>query len=358
VSALPHAAVRARRAFTLVEVLIVVAISAVLFMSLATFATRSIQTTEVLQEQNLASHTGRMALLRITREAALAKVITAAEEYTLSFTCTDVTGDGADDALIYAWDPGTRTLTRVLNGVTETFAENVDLFLLEYEYETENQVTIASAGDVLPFTVGKFDGTEYAIDGNFYLDIWNNWAAHYFVSEAGLPSVDSVTVRAARKVEGVPTADMIIALHDDATGQALALGRLHPSQLTTSFTDITVPMTWMGGEGVEIQPDTIYRLYTIPDGWSGEYAGSILVARLEEPELPEGCGWWFANVGSPITPKRDWTMYFNLSGNLPVATPRRSTVPVSILKKIKLTITTTEGDQQTTVVRSCKVVNQ
>jgi len=239
--------------------------------------------------------------------------------------------------------------------VSETFAENVDLFSVEYEYETETQVTIASAGDVLTFLAGSFDGADYDGD-NYYINVMNNWAAHYFKSTVELPSVDSVTIRAARKVTGVSTTNMMISLQTQ-DGSPLAVGELQPSQLTSSWQDITVPVEWVAEDGVVIQADTIYALCVMPSGYSGSYAGSIYVRNIEDP-LPAGCGWWYGSTGSPITPRNDWAMYFSVRGSLAITTPRRSTLPVSILKKIKATIRVTEGEQQTELVRTCKVVNQ
>jgi prepilin-type N-terminal cleavage/methylation domain-containing protein len=344
-------------AFTLVELLVVIAISSIMFVSLVTFTHSSIRMTGVLQDQNLASHTARTALARFTREASLAGVIHGAEEHKIAFTCTDITGDGADDVVMYAWDSASKMLVRTLNGVSETFAENVDLFSLEYQYETETEVTIASPGDVLPVTVGKFDGTGYDIDGTYYINIGSDWSAQYFISEAEAPSVDSVSIRAKRLSGWTAHAAMGVALHDES-GALLASGQLQPSQLTTSWTDIAVPMTWLADDEAGIQPDRIYRLYVTPEGSPGAYCGSIQVVNLDDPLLPSGCGWWFNSVGGNITPQRDWSMYFSVRGSLAIETPRRSTLSVSILKKIKATITTTEGEQQTTLVRTCKVVNQ
>ena len=346
---------RRAAAFTLVELLVVIAISSIMFISLVTFTHSSIRMTGVLQDQNLAGHTGRMALARFTREAGLASLIHAAEEYRIAFTCTDITGDGADDTVMYAWDSASKMLVRTLNGVSETFAENVDLFSLEYQYETETEVTIASPGDVLTFLAGSFDGADYDGDDD-YINVMNNWAAHYFKSKVELPSVDSVTIRAARKVTGVSTTNMTIWLQSESHGP-LAVGELQPSQLTSSFQDITVPLTWVAGEGVGIQADTAYALCVMPSMPGGHYAGSIYVKNIVDP-LPAGCGWWYGSTGSPITPRTDWAMYFSVQGSLAITTPRRSTLPVSILKKITATIRVTEGEQQTELVRTCKVVNQ
>lgn len=345
---------RRTRAFTLVEVLIVIAISGVLFLALATFTNSSLRMTGVLQDKNVAGHTARTALARFTREISLANRVVAAEEHNVAFTCTDITGDGADDFTAYAWDPDSKMLVRTLNGVTETFAENVDLFSVEYEYETENEVTIASAGDTLSFVAGSFDGTQYDGD-NYYINVMNNWAAHYFKSAVELPSVNSITVRAMRKMDGVPTCNMVIWLQTQE-GYPLAFGELEPSQLTTSWQDITVPVEWVAEDGVGIQADTVYAVCVMPSQ-GGSYAGSIYVRKIDG-ELPAGCGWWFASMGWPITPRDDWTMYFRVQGNLTITTPSRQTTPVSVLKRVKVTIRVNEGDEQAELVRTCKVLNQ
>ena len=311
--------------------------------------------TGVLQDKNVAEHTARTALARFTREVSLANAIHGAGEHQISFTCSDITGDGADDTVAYAWDSASKVLTRTLNGVTETFAENVELFSIEYEYETENEVTIASPGDTLPFVAGSFDGAGYDGD-NYYLNIMNVWTAHYFTSEVELPSVNSITIRAARRLQEVTTSNMTVWLQTEA-GSTLATGELTPSQLTSSWQDVTVPVEWVAGEGVGIQADTIYAVCVMPSGHSSTYAGSILVNNTDDP-LPQGNGWWFAWSGSPVTPQNHWAMYFSVQGDLPIATPSRTTVAVSILKKVKATIQITEGDQETELTRSCKVVNQ
>lgn len=350
---------RGRRAFTLVELLIVMAISSILFVCLATFTHSALHTTGVLQEKNLAEHAARMALARFTREASLATVIAAAEEYKLSFTCTDITGDGADDTVIYAWDRGARTLTRTLNGTTETFAENVDLFSLEYQYESEDEVTIAAPGDVLGMTLARFAGVSDGDAEDRGLHIQDGgYAVQHFTNAVEVPAATSVTIR-ARTVMLPPETDMLILVREVGSWLTVAQGTLQRSQLTTTYHDITVPLTW-SGDDTGMKPDKRYQLYIAPQDYWG-YAGSIQYQRILAG-APLGGGLQFGYRQS------HWTMYvhlgsmasmyFTLRGNLPVTTPRRSTVPVSILKKIKATIRITEGEQQSELVRTCKVVNQ
>jgi len=350
---------RGHRAFTLVELLIVMAISSILFLSLVTFTHSSLHMTGVLQEKNLAEHTARVALERLTREASLASVIAAAEEYKLSFTCTDITGDGADDTVMYAWDSAARTLTRTLNGATETFAENVDLFSIEYQYESEDEVTIATPGDVLGMTLARFAGAPGgdADDRGLHIQA-GGYAVQYFTNKIEVPAATSVTIR-ARTVMLPPETDMLILVREVGSWLTVAQGTLQRSQLTTTYQDITVPLTW-SGDGAGMKPDKLYQLDISPQDYWG-YAGRIQYQRiLTGAPLGDGLQFgyqelqWtaYVHLGSMAS------MYFTLRGDLPVTTPRRSTVPVSILKKIKATIRITEGEQQSELVRTCKVVNQ
>ncbi len=344
---------KTKTGFTLAELLVVILISGALFTALATFTHSSLDTTEVRQDTNLAQHTARTALERFAREAGLATLISAAEEYRLTFTCTDITGDGSDDEVEYDWDSDTQELTRTLNGTAETFADNVTLFALEYQYETEDEVTIAAPGDAMPMTLGSFSGVEtggedHEVDVTTWTDI-----AQYFDNKVEVPAATSVTIRARTKMLPPPS-DMLIYLEN--SDQTVAQGTLNGSQLTTRFEDVTVPLTWIGGDAT-MEPDRNYCLYIQPeDPWPySVYAGTIQYQEIEDgPGLGGGLlfwySWhWFGDRAS---------MYFTVSGDLPITTPRRSSVPRSVLKTVKATIRVAEGDEQAELSRTCKVLNQ
>jgi len=351
---------RGGTAFTLVELLVAMVISSMMFIALAVFARSSLTTTGILQDKNLAEHTARVALARFTREAALAKAVAVTGPHQFSFTCSDITGDEADDVVVYKWNANTGILARELNGVTETFAENVDLFSLEYQYETENQVTVVEAGDTLGMTLGHFGGytpgagedvEDVEIDSHEGTSI-----RQYFNSLIEVPAATSVTIRARTKVLPPPV-DMYIGLQTWPEQQTVAQGWLYRSQLTTTFQDVTVPLTWIGGAETNMVPDKPYRLYIRPGGsWPyWQYAGTVLYQRINVgPDLGGGLGlgyadwWWGARASA----------YFTVRGNLPITTPRRSTTPASVLKKIKATIEVTEGEHAAELSRTCKVLNQ
>ena len=335
------------------------AVSSMLFLSLATFTHSSLDVTGVIQDKNLAAQTARIALARLTREAALAKVVTAAEQYRLAFTCTDITGDGADDTVEYSWSSNTQALTRTLNGVTETFAENVTLFSLEYQYESEDQVTIAAPGDVLPMSLAQFNGAGSDDDDveDVELDVDKNisYIRQYFNNTIEVPEVASVTVRARTKVLP-PETDMYIFLHN-ASHQRLAYGYLYRGQLTTAFQDITVPITWTGGAGTRMEPDKQYNWHFLPEDGL-KYAGTIVYQHIKEgPGL--GGGLMFDYYDSSTHSFGNMaSLYFTVRGNVAITTPTRSTVPQSVLKKIKASIIVAEGDALTEHSRTCKVLNQ
>jgi|GEM_PF-6009354 len=354
--AAPPTSVRPSRGFTLVELLIVIVISSVLFISLATFARTSLMTVDVLQDTNLAEQTARTALDRLMREVSLAKSVAGAEAWKIAFTTTDITGDGADDDLVYAWDSGTHTLTRTLNGAAETFAENVTAFSLEYGYETEDIVTIASAGDSMSMTLGSFSGVSgggYDDEEDFSVTI-SGWfyAMQYFNNLVEVPAATTATIR-ARTTVLPPSKDMVIYLLDSGGG-VVASGCLNRGLLTTSYQDIPVALTWTGGAGSKMIPDKQYGLLVMAADGQG-YAGRILCQTWDEgPALGGGLlfrtGWsWYGSSAA---------MYFSVLGDLPVTTPTRSTVPTSILKKVTATIRVAEGDQVAEAARTCKVVNQ
>jgi len=357
----------AHRAFSLLELLVVIAITSLMFTALMTFAHVSLGTIGVLQDQNSAGMTARVALARLTREAMLATVITAAEEYHLAFTCTDITGDGAADQVEYAWDPDSRVLTRTLNSESETFADAVDLFRLEYQYETENEVTLAAPGDVLHMALARFNGvpiggdydegdvTDEDIDVCY--DTW--YVEQTFENKIEAAAATSVTVR-ARAEHLPPSVDMLVILREGDT--TVAQGWLSREHLATTFQDITIPLTWTAGAGTKMELGKVYQLRFRPGGsypyW--HHAGTLLYQEiLNGPGLGDGLtlSYWDGS-GHHRTLGDTASLYLTVRGNVTITTPSRSTVPVSVLKKIEATIRTSEGGERVELSRTCKVVNQ
>lgn len=345
--------------FTLIEILVVVAISGVIVLALSTFVGSSLHTTEVLQEYNQSEQTARVALTRIAREASLAKSFSIVQSQRLKFICPDITGDGEDDEVEYRYYVATDVLKRTLNGTAEVFATDVTDFSFAYEYETETKVSIAAPGESISFVLGSFDGVGYDLEDYDRLDLWGRWLGQYFLNTTEVPSVESVTIRARRRTDVAPAVDTVVFLHN-ASHKTLASGRLERHRLTTSYQDLIVPLTWLAGEDTTMQPDTIYHFHVMADGGSSQYAGSISIVELGSagPALPSGCGLGWNWLGLGINPSQYRSMFYSVRGSLPVTVPTRNEVPVSILKKMKATIEVTEGEHAAKHSRTWKVLNQ
>jgi prepilin-type N-terminal cleavage/methylation domain-containing protein len=344
---------KANAAFTLIELLLVMAVSGVIFTALATFTHTALHTTDVVQSQNLANQTARTALARMVREAALAKIFSATEEYRLAFTCTDITGDGNDDTVEYSWDPSTDLLTRTLNSTAETFAEGVSVFGFEYLFESEDVVTIAAPGDTLGMTLAQHAYTEEDEDGREDLGIeigYGGYAMQYFTNQVEVPEASTFTLRVKTKTLPCPS-DMYIYVTDD--GDVVAYGRLSRWNLTTTYQDVTVDLTWSDGATTKMEPDKEYLVYLYARSWYS-YCGTALVQHATAwPDLPNGVKF---NTSS-VTYGAEASLYFTLSGNLSITTPQRSTTSTSVLKKIKMSMTVDEKGTTTELSRSCKVAN-
>lgn len=348
-----------RRAFSLLELLVVVAVSGIIATAIATFTRSSLMTTDAVQDRHAASHTCRAALARIAREVALAKTISAAEKHRLAFTSTDVTGDGTDDDIAYEWDSGTNELTRTVNGEAELFAENVADFRFGYQYETEDQVAIAAPGDTVAMTLGQFAGIDPATSSLYDSDDLqddqrdvrrSDQIRQTFTNQVETPAATSATVTVRTKFLP-PATDMLVYLADES--ETVATGRIDRHALALEFQDIVVPLTWQNPDK-HMEVDKRYYLYLLSATWE-YYSGTVRIQKiLSGPSLPNG-----------LELKHGWTdygpwasIYFAVRGDLPVTTPRRTITPASILKIVRATITVAEDDQEITQARSWKVVNQ
>jgi prepilin-type N-terminal cleavage/methylation domain-containing protein len=356
---------RHHRAFTLLELMIVVAIAGLIFTALAAFSHTGLQTTAVVQRRNLAHQTARTALARFAAEAALATDITAAEEHRFAFVCPDVTGDGAADQVEYAWAANTGTLSRTVNDQTETFAENVTDFALEYQYETDTEVVIAAPGDALPMALASFGGVPLGGDygegdvRDEEIDVkYETWYVEQtFENKLEAAKATSVTVRARKHLLSLAV-DMYVTLDD--LSQTVADGWLRRSQLGWSFQDVNVSLKWKTSGGMIL--GKTYRLRFRPGGSYPykDYCGTLQYQKiLNGPGLGDGLtlSFWDEN-GQQQTFGNQASLYFTVYGEVTITTPTRSDVPVTRLKRIRAVIRVTENDQQVEMARTFQVVNQ
>jgi prepilin-type N-terminal cleavage/methylation domain-containing protein len=342
-----------RSAFTLLELLIVIAISGILFAAMASFARTSLTTIEVLQEDNVTSHTVRTALARITRESELAHTISIANATRLKFICTDITGDGADDTVEYYWNSGSRELTRKLNGTAEVFANNVSLVEFEYEYETETKTTVVSAGDELPMVLCRFDGAGDG-DGRTVseqeLDIsgWG-WYSQQFINRVEVPRATSITVR----LKAPQAVDSYVYVYLYKQPYTVGYGILKPEDVPRELADVTVPLTyWRNGSTMEV--DQTYELWVLYIGRWGQPGPVIPWQRVDAgPDLPDGL---------KLTSRIGYlsghgALYFSVNGDLPVEIVGRTTQTKSVLKSITATISATESGSLSRMSRTWTVLN-
>ncbi len=345
---------RSRAAFSLIELLVVLAVSGILFVSLARFSRMGLNTTALIQNRSAAEQTARVALDRILREAALAKSISSAEATRFAFTCTDITGDGADDTVEYRWNENTHILSRTLNGVSETFADNVLQFSLGYEYETENQRVVASPGTTLPMSLAGFNGVDgMAQDKEIQLAAGAS-VRQDFRNLIEAPRAASVTLRV--KATGLPLgANTYVYLKNVATGELLGYGPVDLSQITTEFRDLTVPITWWNGTA-KMQPDGMYALWVWRDNYWLVWHRLVLCYQRITDDRTLGNG-LYLYYGSPQLGNKA-SLYFSVRGNVPATTPTQVTVPVSLLKRVTASITVSDGAQTCSMTGTCKVLNQ
>jgi prepilin-type N-terminal cleavage/methylation domain-containing protein len=344
-----------RSAFTLLELLVVIAISGILFAAMASFARTSLTTIEVLQEDNVASQTARTALSRISRESELAHTIQEASAHTLRFVCTDVTGDGADDLIEYAWNAGSRELTRTLNGDAQIFADNVSLLQFDYEYETEQEVTIAAPGDELPMTLIAFSGVGDGDDRDvsehtIYFGSYSMYVQE-FVNRVEVPRATSLTLRLRRQFSLLPGT---LRFYLYRSPQTVAYGELRYADMPGSQADVTIPLEWVAPDGVAMEVDQKYELYIV---WNELLATgpAMPYQRVDDgPELPDGLQLRSSSGGFNV----DGSLYLSIRGPLPIDLPQRSTTTKSVLKKITATMTATDDGSIARMSRTWTVVNR
>ena len=273
-------------AFTLVELLVVITISSMLFLSLSAALSGTLQTTAEVAAQLLSWQAGSSALLRMEKEMALATQFVATDLRQVSFYVPDITGDGAADLLAYSWS-GTAgaPLVRTVNGAgsTNIIAQAQDV-KLSYNYRTRTSVGITNLTRDLSVTPGSFvDYSGYPWAVAFHDVRPNPWRGQSFTPVTGSHRTDSISFRARTTVLFGGT-DLSILLTDKSTGRTLASGTLNKNDLQYYNTrTLVVPMTWQdaGGSGLSTERD--YR-------WVFKPTSSAYAADLEAFTITSGSG--------------------------------------------------------------------
>ena len=278
----------AAASFTLVEVLVAISISSMLFLSLSAALSGTLDTTADVSQQFASWQTVSSALLRMEKEVSLATQFATTGLRQVSFSVPDITGDGADDLVQYSWS-GTvgAPLTRTVNGAgsINVLPQAQDV-KFSYNYRQKTFVGITNASKDLAVTPAYF--TDY--DGYWY-DVANydvrssSWRAESFMPVTDCHRTDSVTFR-ARTTALFGMSDMSIALTDKATGRTMATGTLskYDPQYYSTRT-FTVPMTWQDGGGSGLSAEKEYRWIFKPSDSS--YAGDVEAFRIPSGPAPD-----------------------------------------------------------------------
>jgi len=341
-------------AFTIVELLLAATISALLFVALGTFVQTSLSSTKVIQDQNLATHATLAALDTLQRELLVAKQITTAGATQLAFVTTDITGDGADDAISYTWNSAAGTITRTSNGSAETFASGVANFALNYEYRTRTEQVILSGGASLPQVTAQFNGVsgpgyvttlpQVSINGLSY-------AYQYFNCLVETPQVSSFTIRVRNA--GIMTTRMQIQLDDFSS--VLAVGYIAAADLHSGWRDVTIPLVWLAGTSKKMELGKRHRITIRPESsFLFGYAGHIQFLRIDSgPPLTNGLEFSVGGTSYGSTA----SAFFTVSSALPVNSPQRGTVSTQVLKVVTVQMRVEENGEIYEITRTIRTPN-
>jgi len=273
--------VRAAFGFSLVELLIVVALSSVMLLSLSAALSGTLATTADVSDELQAWHAVSAALLKMESELAAATDVITTEQRRVRFYVPDITGDGAPDLVDYDWD-GTAgsPLTRSVNSAAPvellTAVQNVSF---SYNYVRRTPATIAPGEEDLAVTPGYFEqdsGYSYA---TYLLSIRDgSWRAQRFTALTDTDRTDAVSFFMENRFEiFFSSSSLRVELWDLEADRQIAWGIVGRSVLCSlvSRGEATAVMSWHHPEGSGLVAGKDYRWVFKPT--SGGYAGSLLV---------------------------------------------------------------------------------
>ena len=283
-----------RGGFTLAEMLVAIAISSMLFLSLSAAISGTLGATAEVSDQLASWQTLSSALLRMERELSLATQFDAATNTYLEFWVPDITGDASPDCIEYFWNgsPGD-PLLRVLNGnwaSPQNLLPAAQAVQFSCNYRQKSPVKIAPATRNLAVVPSSF--TDYPSNSytTAYYDVRpTSWRAESFIPITECHRVDSVILRARSTALFGPNSNMDVWLADKSTGRVMATGSLSRFSLAYYSTrTFTVPMTWQDGGGSALATGNEYRWVFKPSGSS--YAGDVEAFRITDGGNPDnGC---------------------------------------------------------------------
>lgn len=272
-----------RRAFTLMEMVLslgVVAVIGAAMVSTLTLASRSVPRANDLPTT---AASARAAAEALAGELSLARSVTVAGSRTVEFTSPDVTGDGVDDTIRWAWsgnagDP----LARTVNGATTSvLAAAHDLAIAWSSREqTVTQPGPNAAGTAQ--TLAAFDDSYNAARSIGALTTLTQRVRPLLPPDAVSFKVTSVSVR-LRKT-GVAPVNVTVSLRSSRTGLDLASGIIIANGAKDSVqmysAAMTTTPTWSPGESLwivltaTVSVDVVTQA-GVANAWTDMYVGTV-----------------------------------------------------------------------------------
>lgn len=140
---------RARRAFTLIEMILALLITSIVMTSVASLVFAATKAAPASDGVQSASMEAAGCLTRLSAELAAAKTVTEASPDAVEFTLADWTGDAIDEVVRYEWgnDAGDPVERRVNAGPPEAIVKAARNFALTYDTNSE-KVPVGITEDV------------------------------------------------------------------------------------------------------------------------------------------------------------------------------------------------------------------
>jgi len=277
--------------FSLAELLVVISISSVLFLSLSAALSGTLNTTVEVAAQLSSWHMVSSALLQMERELALATQVVFTGDTRISFSVPDITGDGAEDLVAYSWDGSDGApLVRAVNGgsAVDLLPEVRDV-RFSYNYREGELHGIATATKNLDVVAASFDEyTQHSFQSLLRSITSSWWRAQSFVPVADTHHTDSVEFNLRAGSGGMfGVGSLRVALTDTETDQELAWGLLMGSDIEQADTvrTFTIPMIWQAAEGSGLSTEHEYRWVLSP--FMSWYAGEVERLMVTDPEGPD-----------------------------------------------------------------------
>lgn len=150
-----HKTVRARRAFTLVEIMVVVVISGMILGGVMSTYMAVLKSSMRLWNYEKMEREANRGLEFFARDVRMAKAVVWNSSSSITLTVPQA-GGGTDQAVLYAWNSGAKTFNRTVGGATATLVRDVQSFAFNRfnlaqapavnDYETNQiQVTMTAA---------------------------------------------------------------------------------------------------------------------------------------------------------------------------------------------------------------------